>query len=107
MRNRSLDFGRQNALNVGEDLFFLEITCFWTEKRSEFASIQLKKHKNLGKLRLRLNQTSKKSLPPFAKFWLRDCVKVFLVGYMDLSKCGRKSAYFFMEKQKRKKKDTE
>ena len=38
--------------------FFLEITRFWTEKRSEFASIQLKPNENSGQVRLRLNQTS-------------------------------------------------
>ena len=64
MRNRSLDFGRKNALNFGEDPFFLEITCSWTEKHSEIASIQLKTHKNSGQLRLRLNQTSKKDPLP-------------------------------------------
>ena len=52
--------------------FFLEITWFWTEKRSEFASIQLKTIENSGQVRLQLNQTSKKAPPPFAKSWLRD-----------------------------------
>ena len=28
MRNRSLDFGRQNALNFGEDLFFWRSLAF-------------------------------------------------------------------------------
>ena len=70
MRSRLLDFGRNNALNFGEDLFFLfvlEITSFWTEKRSDFALIQLKVHKNSGQLRLQLNQTSKKAPPPFCE----------------------------------------
>ena len=38
--------------------------CQLTEKRSEFASIQLKPNENLGQVRLRLNQTSKKAPPP-------------------------------------------
>ena len=42
---RSPDFGRKISkcgrkvtLNFGEDLFFLEITCFWAEKSFEFPS---------------------------------------------------------------------
>ena len=30
------DSGRKLGLNFGEDLFFLEITCFWAEKLFEF-----------------------------------------------------------------------
>ena len=37
--------------------------CQLTEKRSEFASIQLKPNENSGQGRLRLNQTSKKAPP--------------------------------------------
>ena len=62
---RLLDFGQKNAVNFGGDLlFFLEITWFWTEKRSKFASIQFKTNEHSGQVRLRLNQTSKKAPLP-------------------------------------------
>ena len=78
-------FGQKNILNYGKDLFFcffLEITWFWTEKHSEFrrrpffsffwrspgfhwriASIQFQTNENLGQVRMRLNETSKKAPP--------------------------------------------
>ena len=68
---------QKNALNFGEDFFFGDHSIL-AEKRSEFASIQLKPNENSGQVRLRLNQTSKKAPPPFfAKSWLRDCFQPF------------------------------
>ena len=32
----AFEIGRKIRLNFGEDLFFLEITCFWAEKPFEF-----------------------------------------------------------------------
>ena len=48
--------GKTLWVSVKTFFCFLEITFFWSEKRSEFASIQLKTHENSGQLRLRLNQ---------------------------------------------------
>ena len=47
--------------------FFLEITWFWREKRSEVSSIQSKTNENLGQVRLRLIQISKKPPPPLCE----------------------------------------
>ena len=41
--------------------------CQLAEKRSEFASIQLKPNENSGQVRLQLNQTSKKAPPPLLR----------------------------------------
>ena len=57
--------------------FFFGDHSILAEKRSEFASIQLKPNENSGQVRLRLNQTLKKAPPPFAKSWLRDCFQPF------------------------------
>ena len=50
-------------MNFGDDFFFGDHLIL-AEKRSEFASIQLKPNENSGQVRLRLNQTSKKAPPP-------------------------------------------
>ena len=54
---------QKNALNFGEDFFFGDHSIL-AEKRSEFASIQLKPNENSDQVRLQLNQTSKKAPPP-------------------------------------------
>ena len=74
------DFWLWSSPKVGEDLFFLKITCFWTEKpfHSFFfleitfdrktASIYFKTNENLGQVRLRLHHTSKTApLPPLCE----------------------------------------
>ena len=44
--------------------FFFGDHSILAEKRSEFASIQLKPNENSDQVRLQLNQTSKKAPPP-------------------------------------------
>ena len=47
--------------------FFFGDQSILAEKRSEFASIQLKPNENSGQVRLRLNQASKKAPPPLCE----------------------------------------
>ena len=59
---KTLEFlisARKKLLNFGEDLFSLRSPNFYRK----IASIQFKTNENLGQVRLRLNQTSKKAPP--------------------------------------------
>ena len=79
--------------------FFLEITWFWTEKLSEFASIQLKTNENLGQIRWRLNQTSKKAPPPlrnpgYATDWGDEPRPRFCTGKQIKSRPKKENTFF-------------
>ena len=67
------DFGQKNALNFDEHLFFLFLEITWFSLNN-IASIHFETNEISGQLRLRLNHTSKKPPPLFAKSWLRDWV---------------------------------
>ena len=56
----SLGLGRKNPLNFSEDLYFWSSPDF--DRKT--ASIEFTTEENLGQVRLRLHQTSKKSPPP-------------------------------------------
>ena len=77
------DFGRKILLNFGEDLFFVEITCFWAEKLFEFP-ISAENSVSISDKPCESDQEQWKfwsrsltvvslfqKSPPFFKFWLR------------------------------------
>ena len=71
-------YGRKISLNFGEDLFFLEIICFWAEKTFEIPNFPrnsilmfgqtvwfwFKNNENSGQGRLHFSHSFKKAPPP-------------------------------------------
>ena len=64
------DFDQKIRLNFGEDLFFLEITCFWAKKPPQSDSRAMKMWVKVAYSCLNL---PKKPPSPFTKSWLRAC----------------------------------
>ena len=103
---------RKTLWIVVKTFFFLEIAWFWTEKRSEFwwrpfffgdhlildrktVWICLNPIENkwkFGSSSFTVESNFKKSLPPFAKSWLRDWIRLIL-SYLKVAYFQNKLAF--------------